>query len=70
MGSLERFLYDVTGVEEAALLAYLSDGQRLRGENVRDLAGAADQVCLVTLKKLMVWLSAESGHIRFQQTLS
>ena len=44
LGSLERFLYDITGVEEAAVLAYLSDGHRLRDENLRDLAGSSDQV--------------------------
>ena len=32
------------GIEENAALAYLSDGRRLRTDNVRDLAGAQDQV--------------------------
>ena len=27
------------------MLAYLSDGRRLRTDNLRDLAGAQDQVC-------------------------
>lgn len=44
LGSLETFLHEVTGVEEAAVLAYLSDGRRLRDENIRELAGAVDQV--------------------------
>jgi hypothetical protein len=31
-------------VEEDAILAYLSDGRRLKNDNVRELAGAQDQV--------------------------
>ncbi|KDQ58454.1 hypothetical protein JAAARDRAFT_176412 [Jaapia argillacea MUCL 33604] len=46
-GSLERFLHQETGVEEDAVLAYLSDGRRLRNENVRELAGAQDQSIFV-----------------------
>lgn len=44
IGSLELFLHQETDVEEDAILAYLSDGRRLRNENVRELAGAEDQV--------------------------
>jgi autophagy-related protein 11 len=33
-----------SGIEQDAVLAYLSDGRRLTNGNVRDLAGAADQV--------------------------
>lgn len=43
-GSLEKFLREETGVEEEDILAYLPDGRRLRNENIRDLAGAEDQV--------------------------
>jgi autophagy-related protein 11 len=43
-GSLELFLHQETGVDEEAVLAYLSDGRRLRNDNIRDLAGAEDQV--------------------------
>jgi hypothetical protein len=44
LGSLESFLRREIGIEESAALAYLSDGRRLRTDNVRDLAGAQDQV--------------------------
>ena len=43
-GSLERFLKEHTGVDEENVLAYLPDGQRLRTENVRDIAGSQNQV--------------------------
>jgi hypothetical protein len=43
-GSLEKFLKEETGVEEEDILAYLPDGRRLYNENIRDLAGAEDQV--------------------------
>lgn len=46
LGSLESFLRKEIGIEESAALAYLSDGRRLRTDNVRDLAGAQDQVCV------------------------
>ncbi|KAF8591259.1 hypothetical protein K439DRAFT_1656781 [Ramaria rubella] len=45
--SLEGFLHEITGVDEAAVLAYLSDGRRLKGENLRELAGATDQSIFV-----------------------
>ncbi|KAH9061060.1 putative peripheral membrane protein [Lactarius vividus] len=44
LGSLEAFLRKEIGIEEGAVLAYLSDGRRLRTDNVRDLAGAQDQM--------------------------
>lgn len=47
MGSLEAFLRKEIGIEEGAVLAYLSDGRRLRTDNVRDLAGAQDQSIFV-----------------------
>ncbi|KAH9023404.1 putative peripheral membrane protein [Lactarius hengduanensis] len=46
-GSLEAFLRKEIGIEEGAVLAYLSDGRRLRTDNVRDLAGAQDQSIFV-----------------------
>lgn len=46
-GSLELFLHQETGVDEDAIIAYLSDGRRLRNENIRDLAGAEDQSIFV-----------------------
>lgn len=44
LGSLELFLQQETGVDQDSVLAYLSDGRRLMSENVRELAGAHDQV--------------------------
>lgn len=32
-------------MDKDAILAYLSDGQRLHSDNVRELAGSKDQVC-------------------------
>ena len=49
MDSLEHFLQEETGVQEDAVLAYLSDGRRLQKENIRDLAGMEDQVRGVSL---------------------
>lgn len=37
-------MHQESGIDHEAVLAYLSDGQRLTNSNVRDLAGAADQV--------------------------
>lgn len=42
-GSLEIFLHQETGVEQDAVIAYLSDGRRLTNSNVRELAGSHDQ---------------------------
>lgn len=42
-GSLESFLHHVTGIEPEAVLAYISDGQRLTNSNLRELAGSSDQ---------------------------
>ncbi|TFY68709.1 hypothetical protein EVG20_g3446 [Dentipellis fragilis] len=47
VGSLELFLHQEIGVEEDAVLAYLSDGRRLRNDNVRELAGSQDQSIFV-----------------------
>ena len=41
---MEDFLHAHTGVDADAILAYLSDGRRLGNDNVRELAGAPDQV--------------------------
>ncbi|KAG2139502.1 putative peripheral membrane protein [Suillus cothurnatus] len=46
-GSLEAFLNQETGVDQDAILAYLSDGTRLRTDNVRELVGAHDQTIYV-----------------------
>ncbi|KAI6019926.1 hypothetical protein F5J12DRAFT_495101 [Pisolithus orientalis] len=46
-GSLELFLQQETGVDQDAILAYLSDGTRLRTDNVRELVGAHDQTIYV-----------------------
>lgn len=59
-GSLELFLHQETGVDEEAILAYLSDGRRLRNDNIRELAGAQDQVCAFSNENsanLILWQS-------------
>ncbi|KAI9507608.1 putative peripheral membrane protein [Russula earlei] len=47
LGNLETFLRREIGIDEGAVLAYLSDGRRLRTDNVRDLAGTQDQSIFV-----------------------
>ncbi|EGO03760.1 putative peripheral membrane protein [Serpula lacrymans var. lacrymans S7.3] len=47
LGSLENFLHQETGVDQEAILAYLSDGTRLRTANMRELVGAHDQTIFV-----------------------
>jgi autophagy-related protein 11 len=42
--SLEHFLHNETGVDEQAILAFLSDGRRLWNDNIRELVGSQDQV--------------------------
>ena len=42
--TLERFVWENAGVDQDAVLAYLSDGRRLTNDNLRDLAGAPDNV--------------------------
>lgn len=59
----------MTGVEETAVLAYLSDGRRLRDESIRELAGAVDQVIALIIC-VFVCLTLISVYIRVQQTLS
>lgn len=46
---MEHVLQQATGVEGGAILAYLSDGHRLRDDNLRELAGSSDQVCHISL---------------------
>lgn len=46
-GSLELFLHQEIGIDQDAILAYLTDGTRLRTDNVRDLLGAHDQTIYV-----------------------
>ncbi|KAH8113764.1 hypothetical protein DFH11DRAFT_1856207 [Phellopilus nigrolimitatus] len=46
-GSLEQFLQDETGVDQQAVIAYLSDGRRLTNENLHELAGAQDDTIFV-----------------------
>ncbi|KAF9225984.1 hypothetical protein BS17DRAFT_750485 [Gyrodon lividus] len=46
-GSLELFLHQEIGVDQDVILAYLSDGTRLRTDNVRELVGAHDQTIYV-----------------------
>ncbi|KAG5636477.1 hypothetical protein H0H81_007895 [Sphagnurus paluster] len=46
-GSLELFLHQETGVDQDAILAYLSDGRRLLNSNVRELVGSHDQSIFV-----------------------
>lgn len=53
-GSLETFLHHETGVDQEAILAYLSDGRRLMNDNIRELAGAQDQVLLRTMFVLVL----------------
>ncbi|THH11415.1 hypothetical protein EW145_g646 [Phellinidium pouzarii] len=45
--TLEQFLQDEIGIDQEAILAYLSDGRRLTNENLRDLAGAPDNTIFV-----------------------
>ena len=48
-GTLQQFLENVANVHQDAVLAYLSDGRRLTNENIRDLAGAQDDVSLILM---------------------
>ncbi|GLB42084.1 putative autophagy-related protein 11 [Lyophyllum shimeji] len=52
-GSLELFLHQETGVEQDAILAYLSDGRRLMNSNVRELARSHDQSIFVFNKNYL-----------------
>lgn len=48
--NFENYLSERTGISPDAIFANLSDGRRLRHDNVRDLAGVEDQVCVDPLK--------------------
>ncbi|KAG6837101.1 hypothetical protein H0H93_014705 [Arthromyces matolae] len=52
-GNLELFLQNETGIEQTAILAYLSDGRRLTNTNLRELAGAQDQTIFVYNKNYL-----------------
>jgi hypothetical protein len=43
-----------TGVDQDAILAYLSDGTRLRTDNVRELVGAHDQASRILTTNLEI----------------
>ncbi|KAL0959683.1 hypothetical protein HGRIS_011381 [Hohenbuehelia grisea] len=47
IGSLELFIHQETGIDQEAVLAYLSDGRRLLNANLRELAGVHDQSIFV-----------------------
>jgi hypothetical protein len=64
-GSLEFFLHQETGVEQDAILAYLSDGRRLTTSNVRELAGSHDQVLIFTLSPRVPHSPSIIVHLRF-----
>ena len=53
LGSLEQFLGEETGIDHDSVLAYLSDGTRLRSDNVRELAGNKEQVCTGALSYIL-----------------
>lgn len=48
--NLDNYLSERTGISPDAIFANLSDGRRLRHDNVRDLAGVEDQVCAYPLR--------------------
>ncbi|EJD40137.1 hypothetical protein AURDEDRAFT_115945 [Auricularia subglabra TFB-10046 SS5] len=58
-GSLEAFLQDVTGVNQAAVLAYLSDGRRLRSDNLREL-GIPYETSIVVFNKDLLDLDTDA----------
>ncbi|KZV84188.1 hypothetical protein EXIGLDRAFT_842413 [Exidia glandulosa HHB12029] len=52
-GTLEAFLQDVTGTDQAAILAYLSDGRRLTTNNLRELGIPYDTSIVVYNRDLL-----------------
>ncbi|KAF6745385.1 hypothetical protein DFP72DRAFT_993114 [Ephemerocybe angulata] len=46
-GSLEGFIHNEIGIDTDAVIAYLSNGQRLTHANIRELAGSQDQTIFV-----------------------
>ena len=55
-------------MDQEAILAYLSDGRRLRNDNIRELAGAQDQVC-TTVSSSYQFLISLLVYLCFQQIL-
>ncbi|CCM04884.1 uncharacterized protein FIBRA_07079 [Fibroporia radiculosa] len=53
LGNIESFLEDKTGVLQDHILAYLSDGRRLRDDNIRELASVQDQTIFVFNKRYL-----------------
>lgn len=43
-GSLKTFLSEITGVDPASIICFLSDGQQLTDANIRQLAGSPEDV--------------------------
>lgn len=43
-GSLKAFISELTGIEQGSIICFLSDGQQLRDENLRQLAGTPEDV--------------------------
>lgn len=69
-GSLELFLHQQTGVDEEAIIAYLSDGRRLRNDSIRDLAGAQDQVRMIDDQDSAPFLYCASRYSCSTSTIS
>jgi hypothetical protein len=59
-------------VDQEAILAYLSDGRRLRNDNIRELAGAQDQVGPTPYANSLCFSFMDSlaVYLRVQQILS
>ncbi|KZT07122.1 putative peripheral membrane protein [Laetiporus sulphureus 93-53] len=53
LDNLEHFLEEKTGVLQDDILAYISDGRRLKSDNIRDLAGVPDQTIYVFNKRYL-----------------
>lgn len=69
-GSLELFLHQQTGVDEEAIIAYLSDGRRLRNDSIRELAGAQDQVRVFDSQNPAFYLYCGSRYLCSTSTIS
>ncbi|TFK25285.1 hypothetical protein FA15DRAFT_668655 [Coprinopsis marcescibilis] len=52
-GSLEQFLHDQIGIDHDAVIAYISNGQRLTNTNIRELAGSQNQTIFVFNKQYL-----------------
>lgn len=62
LGSLNVFLSEVTGVEPDSIISFLSDGQQIRNENLAELGGKQDQVCVQSM-----WDAYAAGLIQTSQ---